>query len=278
MKKIQIKQLLTISSLTLFTLGAQAATITIGGQAKNTTGTLLTVNQGDISCYLELRDDAGKVFHESGSFELCNNKLKGQRVQLGYSMQNVQASSCQGDPSCKKSERIALVTSMRPALAATAATATANGNTFCTSQETVVFACDAGGKRVSVCASRQITPKSGYLQYRFGTPGKPLEITLPEGEVPPTRAAYGAFDGYAGGGASWMRFRKGTYSYVVYGGVGRWGPNGATMEKQGIAVENNGKVIANLKCNRRNEGELGPQWLESTGFKRNDREEFLIPE
>lgn len=75
-------------------LAASAPTLRIGNQTKNAVGTILDVNQGDISCYLTLKDDAGKSFEESASFDLCVNSLVGQRVQLGYTMENVQARSC----------------------------------------------------------------------------------------------------------------------------------------------------------------------------------------
>jgi hypothetical protein len=149
---------------------------------------------------------------------------------------------------------------------------------FCVAAETVVFTCRTGSKLVSVCASRNLSPTAGYVQYRFGKPGGPLEIAVPEGEVHPRKAAYGANDMYSGGGASWLRFRKGTHAYVVYSGVGRWGAKGATMAKQGLAVENNGKVIAHLKCTGNSSGELGPQWFEKAGFQRSDKDEFFIPD
>jgi hypothetical protein len=162
--------------------------------------------------------------------------------------------------------------------AAVAAAPTVNANSFCTSGETILFNCATGDKRISVCASSTVSPSAGYVQYRFGKPSAPLELALPVGEVHPVKAAYGAFDGYSGGGATWMRFRQGTYGYVVYSGIGRWGSKGETMEKQGVAVENHGKLIAHLKCNDSSKGELGPDWLAQAGYVRNDKEEFFIPE
>lgn len=284
-KKQYVTNLPRVALFITLTLAAAAptpaATVSIGGQTKNTTGTLIDVNQGDIACYLSLRDDAGKPFKESADFDLCNNKLKGQRVQLGYSMANVQAASCQGDPNCKKSDRIALVTSMKPL--GQSPTAVAAKSSHCTPAETVVFSCPAGTKLVSVCASRNLSAKAGYVQYRLGprNAGEALEIALPDGEVHPLKtgnAVYGANDMYAGGGASWLRFRKGTYAYVVYSGIGRWGKNGETLEKQGLAVENNGKVIANLKCTGALVSELSPQWYEKIGYQRNDKQDFIIPD
>ena len=272
---------LTVLAVWIISHAAQAATITIGGQNKDTTGTIVNVTQGDVACYLTLKNDAGKSTEESANFDLRDDKWKGRRVHLTYAMTSVQAYACGGDPSCKKTERIALVTSLKPLTnVPTPATAgkTALQKSFCTPQETVVFNCASGKKLISVCTSNTITAKSGYLQYRFGTPGQPLEITLPEGEVHPLKAAFGQYEPYAGGGMSWLRFRSGGYSYVVYGGAGRWGTKGETVVKQGVAVENNSKTIANLKCNARNEGELGPQWFEKTGYQHREKEEFLIPD
>lgn len=286
-----LKILLNLSLTLTFALHARAATITIGGQIKNTIGTVVDANQGDVACYLTLKDDAGKSFDESADFDLCttNRLRKGQRVQLTYGMVNVQSAACQGNPDCKKTDRIALVTYAKVIGGAPAATPAPKAPvgkqaSFCTANETIIFTCNTGAKRVSVCASRNVSPKAGYVQYRFGIPGspdkpgEPLEITLPASEVHPLKAAYGTFDPYAGGGASWMRFRKGSYGYVVYSGVGRWGPKGESIEKAGLAVENNGKVIANLKCSGRNEGEMGPQWFEKAGYQRSDKEEFFIPD
>ena len=260
-----------------------APTVKIGNQVKNTVGTVIDLNQGDIACYMILKDDTGKEFNESAVFELCNKRpsLKGQRVALTYKLQNVQSAECQGDPNCKKSHRIALVTSatvLGKGPVTTSAPAATKLSSFCTATETVVFACQVGSKLVSVCASRNLSPTVGYVQYRFGKLGEPLEMTLPTGEVHPRNAAYGKNVGYSGGGASWLRFRKASYSYVVYSGIGRWGPNGATMKKQGLAVENNGKVISNLKCTGKDSGELGPEWFEKAGFQPNENEEFYIPD
>ena len=270
--------LLCATSLVQAASPAPSQTVTIGNQTKNTVGTIVDINQGDISCYLKLRDDAGKLFEESVSFDLCHNKLNGQRVRLTYAMSNVQARSCQGDPSCKKTDRIALVTAATVIGKAQTTITAAKQTSHCTATETVIFSCQTGVKLVSVCASRNLTPATGYLQYRFGTAGQPLELMLPTGEIHPRKAAYGVNVAYAGGGAAWLRFSRGSHAYVVYSGIGRWGPNGATMEKRGLAVENNGKLIANLKCTGKSISELGPHWFTKAGYAPNDKEEFFLPD
>lgn len=58
-----------------------------------------------------LHDEQGKAFIEAADFDICFQRpsLIGKRVSLKYKMANVMAESCQGEPECKKSDRIALV-------------------------------------------------------------------------------------------------------------------------------------------------------------------------
>ena len=54
-------------------------------------------------------------------------------------------------------------------------------NTLCAKGERVIFACmlKQPAKIVSVCASKNLTSETGYLQYRFGSPGK-VELEFPK--------------------------------------------------------------------------------------------------
>ena len=54
--------------------------------------------------------------------------------------------------------------------------------TLCESAEKVVFNCTVGkaAKLVSLCSSKDLTKDHGYLQYRFGLPGK-IELEFPKG-------------------------------------------------------------------------------------------------
>ena len=53
--------------------------------------------------------------------------------------------------------------------------------TLCASDERVIFSCPVKrpAKIVSVCASKELTSDRGYLQYRFGLPGK-IELEYPK--------------------------------------------------------------------------------------------------
>ena len=52
---------------------------------------------------------------------------------------------------------------------------------LCESTEKIVFSCAVGKatKIVSLCSSKELTKDQGYLQYRFGLPGK-IELEFPK--------------------------------------------------------------------------------------------------
>jgi hypothetical protein len=54
-------------------------------------------------------------------------------------------------------------------------------NTLCAKDERVIFACSLKrpAKIVSVCASKDLTSETGYLQYRFGLPSR-VELEFPK--------------------------------------------------------------------------------------------------
>src|SRR6266849_714785 len=54
-------------------------------------------------------------------------------------------------------------------------------NTLCAQDERVIFTCPVKrpAKIVSICASKDLTSDRGYLQYRFGLPGK-IELEFPK--------------------------------------------------------------------------------------------------
>lgn len=166
-----------------------------------------------------------------------------------------------------------------PSTAAAQAAATAKATkSWCTAQETNVFTCHPGKKTVSVCASPDASSNKGALHYRFGplAGGQQPEMTLPDKATPPRLTATGEAATYSGGAGSWLRFKKGAYAYVVYTGIGRWGPKGQSLALQGVAVEHKGKLMANLPCTTTEGDELGPDWYEKMGIQLDDQD-FAFP-
>ena len=257
---------------------AAADTLRINGETKQTEGILREAVSGDVACYLQLETDAGQRFDESAVFELCEDPaLIGQRLKLSYTVENVLAEACQGDVDCGLSDQVVLISAARVLNASTPA---ASGQTsFCSTTETVAFACRVGGKLVSVCASNDASIVSGYLQYRFGKPdaAEPLEMAVPSDRPVPRLASRGESMPFSGGGGSWLRFHNGRYAYVVYSGIGRWGAAGETLERQGVQVERDGTAIAHLPCTGPLQSTLGPDWFEQMGVIA-EGEEFYFPE
>ena len=274
----------SIAFISTAALAQTESTVTIDKVTKKTIGTVTALNAGDIACYISLKDDQGVTFKEMADFDICDQKpsVLGKRLQLTYTQTSVMSDTCQGDPDCKKTKKVILVTKAKVLdVKASGATGVPQGkqNSFCTPMEQVVFSCRTGAKLVSVCASKDASRSKGYMQYRFGKPDstEPLEMILPEAQVLPSKSATGDNVPYAGGGASWLRFSKGGYSYTVYSGIGRWGPKGETQEKNGLLVVRSGKQVANLKCNNEPASELGPDFFEKLKIQGNGQE-FDMPD
>ncbi len=281
-----VKHTLLTAMLTPALAFAQAgATVKVGKETKNVFGTIVNMQDGDIACLLEMKDDKGREFFESADFDICQKRktLMGKRVALTYKMSKVMAESCQGDVNCKKSDIVALVTSVKVVEgdkpAAKSADKTPGQTSFCTLLETVVFSCRTGAKMVSVCASKDASKTKGYLQYRFGKPDSrdPLELVLPESHELPASVATGTQVPFAGGGGAWLKIPKGNHAYVLYTGIGKWGPKGETREKAGLVVERDGRRIASLKCAGEPDSIIGPDWFQQVGIK-GDGQDFLFPD
>ena len=61
-------------------------------------------------------------------------------------------------------------------------TSALQANSLCAKDEHIIFSCTVKrtAKIVSLCASRDLDKERGYLQYRFGLPGK-VELEFPKG-------------------------------------------------------------------------------------------------
>ncbi len=250
------------------------STAKLGAKGKSIKGFVTSQEIGDVACYLNIRDDAGRETTEMADFELCtrNPKLQGKSIELGFTPRQVMDESCGGDPACKKTRQVQIATTVKvfgDSAQAPPSSRTVGRASHCTAAEMVVFACRTGTKLVSICADPASAPKKGYMQYRFGKLGdrETLDINWPENGLPPSVMSTGDADAFSGGGAAWLRIRKGDYAYVVYSGIGRWGPNGQTQVKEGVLVERGAKVITSLKCTQPATSELGPAWFGQVGIQ-----------
>lgn len=62
------------------------------------------------------------------------------------------------------------------------ALARGDGSSLCNAEEKSIFSCEVrgSGKLASLCSSNVVTRDKGYIQYRFGRPGK-IELEFPTG-------------------------------------------------------------------------------------------------
>jgi hypothetical protein len=114
--------------------------------------------------------------------------------------------------------------------------AQADEMTLCHQHEEIYFSCSTGNKIVSLCASGNISPSNGYVQYRFGTPDH-IELEFPSEPNPP-RKSFSISD-ISGGNLNFVhvRFKSGGYDYVIYQGF-----------PSGVYVKKNGKAVLNSTC------------------------------
>lgn len=93
---------------------AVSDSVKIGNEIKKTTGLLTALQSGDVACYLTLNDEKGKEFTEMAVFEMCEMpELVGKQVRLSYRIESVIADSCQGNPECKETQKVALVSAIQ---------------------------------------------------------------------------------------------------------------------------------------------------------------------
>ena len=144
-------------------------------------------------------------------------------------------------------------------------------STLCLKDEDTIFNCSTGKKVISVCASKDVTPEHGYLQYRFGPPAK-VEITIPASRsVPPAQSAVAHTVMFSGGGGAFLRFKAGEFEYVVYSAIGRgWGT------KDGVAIEKNGKPLTHISCKDAPILGMGDAFFTKAGLKE-DTKDFDLP-
>ncbi len=121
--------------------------------------------------------------------------------------------------------------------------------TLCQPHEEVYFSCGIEGKLISVCASGNISPDNGYVQYRFGRVGE-IELEFPKKPYPPRR--WFSISDISEGNITFthLKFNFGKYNYVLYQG-----------SPSGIYIKRNGKLISNRTCDPGDYQPISPRAL-----------------
>ena len=124
-----------------------------------------------------------------------------------------------------------------------------SGTTLCTKGERTHFSCTVTkNKLLSVCGSNRLTAKSGYIQYRFGTPSS-VELIYPPAKAHPNDHFYFHEAAYSGGYMAHLSFRVGAYRYVVYDHYSSAkSPRETNTKDAGVLVIEKSKTERYLKC------------------------------
>jgi hypothetical protein len=119
--------------------------------------------------------------------------------------------------------------------------------TLCKLHEEVYLSCQSEGKIISLCASGNISPNNGYVQYRFGTTDH-IALEFPKKRFPPMH--HFRISDISEGSLSFthVKFRSGNYDYVLYQGF-----------PSGVYIKKSGKLVSNLLCEKGDYQTISPR-------------------
>jgi hypothetical protein len=121
---------------------------------------------------------------------------------------------------------------------------------LCSSNEKIIFSCTLeSSKIVALCSSRELTKDQGYLQYRFGLPGK-IELEFPKEREKSQQAFKYTHYFRAQVDLTEISFTSDGYQYSIFDDYN--GEERPSRSAQGVKVTppNNGKEVT-LNCRDR---------------------------
>ncbi|WP_240997897.1 hypothetical protein [Pseudomonas viridiflava] len=109
--------------------------------------------------------------------------------------------------------------------------------TLCSIGEKIYFSCPFSDEKiVSICASGNTSPSTGYVQYRYGTPDN-IEMIFPQEKIPPRKKLFIVNASEGSVSKDIIKFKNGSYTYLV-----------SQMSMSNLTVLKNGKVILRKFC------------------------------
>jgi len=147
---------------------------------------------------------------------------------------------------------------------------------LCTAHETIVFTCKAKSQIVSACASRDLSPHGGYLQFRIGK-NKASEDSYPLSRA---RTANTGTFGYAyvgqGPPGHHLLLLDGHDTYGIITTDGRGPQYGG--EETAFVWQRDGELEASVICDRlASPTNAGLDLLERAGFRNADSDALILP-
>ena len=132
----------------------------------------------------------------------------------------------------------------------------AQPGSLCESTEKIVFSCTIrqSAKLVSLCSSKELTKDKGYLQYRFGLPGK-IELEFPKQREQTQQAFKYSHYFRAQLDQTEISFTSEAYQYAIFDDYN--GEQKPAQHDQGIRITpNTGKEIT-LSCRGKAKAQYG---------------------
>lgn len=124
-------------------------------------------------------------------------------------------------------------------------TATPAADTLCQDHEKTLFSCRSGSKTIAVCASPELSPRAGYVQFRYGTPGSDDIILWPEARYPRQFVSKGNVF-LAGRIGIFLRFRMDNTSFIVFSSpLAADGPN---SRDSGLVIQHRALLQSKHRC------------------------------
>ena len=87
--------------------------------------------------------------------------------------------------------------------------------TLCERNEINYSTCLSGSRLISLCASRDLDGQNGYMQFRYGKPGK-IEISYPDKTQNPRYVFFESHRSYTDGSESRISFTREGAKYVLF--------------------------------------------------------------
>ncbi|VVE88359.1 hypothetical protein PBR20603_02308 [Pandoraea bronchicola] len=113
----------------------------------------------------------------------------------------------------------------------------AEETTLCHSFEEIYFSCHINNNIISLCASGNLSPERGYVQYRYGKIEN-IEFQHPKNPAPPPKKRIEISEITIGHiDFTNIKFRSDSYAYEIYQGF-----------PSGLYVKHDGKLIFNHQC------------------------------
>jgi hypothetical protein len=100
------------SSVTLLATGLIGLTASIAAPLPSS-GTILKMTNGDLMCYVDLKDSKGKEHQVGATFEICEQSKKFLNKKVTLTYKKIRVNDCQSAEPCGKTRREMLVVKMK---------------------------------------------------------------------------------------------------------------------------------------------------------------------